>query len=351
MKKIQLGVIFGGNSSEYPVSLHSVGSVLHHIDKDRYEITLIGITQDGIWYYYNGDIDTLEHDKWLQHGTTRRAALSPSQKEGLFVFEEDGSFKTITLDCVLPVLHGKNGEDGTLQGLLEMAQIPYVGCNHVSSAIAMDKEYTHIICEASGIQMAPYLSITNRDVIDYQSLQQEVQTKLTLPLFVKPANAGSSFGISKVDDIHDLEKAVKFALEYDDKVVVENGIDGFEVGCAVLGNHELTIGEPDEIDTHNNFFDYEAKYELVNTEIVCPARVDEKITNEIKENAKHIYKILGCKGLARVDMFVSTDQQIYFNEINTIPGFTSASRYPTMMKAVGIDFTTLINKLIDLAME
>lgn len=350
MKKIKLGIIFGGNSSEYPVSLHSTGSVLAHIDTQRYDITLIGISPKGVWYVYDGDAETLEHDRWLEHDSTRRCLLSPSTKEGLLVCDKDG-YDTIALDCILPILHGKNGEDGTLQGLFELAQIPYVGCDHVSSAIAMDKEYTHIICEALGIQMAPYIALRKSDAISFEEIQKQVEQTLDFPIFVKPANAGSSFGIRKVEAFSQLPDAIDFAFQYDDKVIMETGIDGFEVGCAVLGNKELTVGEIDEIDTHNSFFDYEAKYALANTQIICPARVDKATEVAVKDIAKRIYRILDCKGLARVDMFIGKDQQLYFNEINTLPGFTAASRYPSMLAQVGIDFSALLDRLIALAME
>ena len=350
MEKIRLAVIFGGNSSEYPVSLHSVASVLRNLDKDKYELFLLPIDRDGVWYYYEGDIDTLEHDNWKEHPSTKRALFSPSAKEGIYILN-GSTVQRIEVDCVLPILHGKNGEDGTLQGLLELAMIPYVGCNHVSSAISMDKDYTHIICEAAGIPMAPYLSLVNYETINYDRLIDEIDQKLQLPLFVKPANAGSSFGITKVDDYKYLQEAVQFAFKYDKKVIIESGIDGFEVGCAVLGNQELMVGEIDEINTHNNFFDYDAKYELENTQIFCPARVDKVISNQVKEMAKEIFRILGARGLARVDMFVTKHNEIYFNEINTIPGFTSASRYPSMMKAIGVTFPELLDRLIALAME
>jgi len=350
MKKIRLAVIFGGNSSEYPVSLHSVASVLRSLNKDKYDIILLPIDQEGTWYYYDGDIETLEHDHWKQHESTKRAILSPSRDEGIYILDGD-RFKQIKVDCILPILHGKNGEDGTLQGLLELSMIPYVGCNHISSAISMDKEYTHIICEAAGITMAPYICISSFNPIDYDDLKNTIHQKLQYPLFVKPANAGSSFGITKVVDSKDLQRAIQFAFEYDTKVIIESEIDGFEVGCAVLGNKDLIVGEVDEIDTHNTFFDYEAKYDLENTEIICPARITKEVSKEIKTLAKRIFIILGCSGLSRVDMFLTKDCKIYFNEINTIPGFTSASRYPTMMKEVGIEFPQLLDRLILLAME
>ncbi|OCN04376.1 D-alanine--D-alanine ligase [Erysipelotrichaceae bacterium MTC7] len=350
MSKLQVGVIFGGNSSEYPVSLHSVASVLRNLDTNKYDITMIGIDPNGYWYVYDGDIDTLEHDHWLNDASTKRALLSPSKQEGLLILE-DGSYTSKKLDVLLPILHGKNGEDGTMQGLFTLSQIPYVGCNHVSSAIAMDKEYTHIICESAGIKMAPYIALRKNMPIPMDEVVKQVEAKLQFPLFVKPANAGSSFGISKVNVMDELEKAIDFAYEYDDKIVIETGISGFEVGSSVLGNDALIVGDVDEIETHNSFFDYDAKYELENTSIHCPARIPEAKKQEIKDIAKTIYHVLGCSGLSRIDMFIDENQTIYFNEINTIPGFTSASRYPSMMANVGYDFPKLLDALIQLALE
>ncbi|MFV0381827.1 MAG: D-alanine--D-alanine ligase family protein [Breznakia sp.] len=348
MKKIRLAIIFGGNSSEYSVSLHSTASVLQNLNKELYFPILIGITQTGTWYEYRGDIETLEHDHWQQDARTRKVILSTSSKQG-FMVEADGHYVPLDVDCVFPILHGKHGEDGTLQGLLELANIPYVGCNHTTSALAMDKEFTHIICEAKGIEMAPYI-VAHKAFYRKEDVLKVVK-KLHLPLFVKPANAGSSFGISKVIDFDCLDEAITFAFEHDQKILIEEGIDGFEIGCSVLGNYELIIGELDEIETHNGFFDYEAKYALENTKIHCPARLDETTREKAKAMGESIYKMLGCRGLSRIDMFVGADQKLYFNEINTIPGFTSASRYPMMMKQAGISFADLIDRLITLALE
>ncbi|TDW12644.1 D-alanine---D-serine ligase [Breznakia blatticola] len=350
MSKLQVGVIFGGNSSEYPVSLHSVASVLRNLDANKYDVTMIGIDPNGNWYVYDGDIDTLEHDHWLESGHATRALLSPSKQEGLLILE-NGTYTTKKLDVLLPILHGKNGEDGTIQGLFTLSQIPYVGCNHVSSAIAMDKEYTHIICESAGIPMAPYIALRKNMPQTMAQIVKQVEAKLQFPLFVKPANAGSSFGISKVNVMDDLEKAIDFAYAYDDKIVIESGISGFEVGSSVLGNDALIIGDVDEIETHNSFFDYDAKYELENTQIHCPARISDEKKAEIKAYAKTIYHVLGCSGLSRIDMFIDDDEKIFFNEINTIPGFTSASRYPSMMANVGYDFPKLLDTLLELALE
>ncbi|NBK98592.1 MAG: D-alanine--D-alanine ligase [Erysipelotrichia bacterium] len=352
MNKIKLAVIFGGKSSEYSVSLHSASSAIENLDRNLYELIFIGIDESGKWYYYPGDVEGIEHDTWKKHEGLCNVVLSSSEAyKGFIKLKEDGCFELLAVDCIFPILHGKNGEDGTIQGLFALANIPFVGCDHLSSAISMDKDYTHIICEAANIKMAPYLCVKKSADLDYSALFKEVETKLTFPVFIKPANAGSSYGISKINTYDEFEEGLKKAFLHDQKVILETGIDGFEIGCAVLGNDTLTIGELDEIDTHNDFFDFEAKYALENTQIHCPARISETLTLEAKEMAKKIYRALGCSGLARVDMFVSTQGEIFFNEVNTIPGFTKASRYPTMMKTAGVDFKTLLNQLVKLAMD
>lgn len=352
MSKIRLAVIFGGQSSEYSVSLHSASSAIENMDPSLYDLTFIGIDESGKWYYYPGDVDGIEHGDWLKHPELCDVVLSCSQtNKGFIKLNKDGSYELIEVDCIFPILHGKNGEDGTIQGLFQLAGIPYVGCDHLSSAMSMDKDYTHIVCEAAGITMAPYICVKNHKDFNYDEAYDKAVEKLTFPMFIKPANAGSSYGISKVRNKDEFVAGLKLAFEHDCKVIVETGIDGFEIGCAVMGNEELTVGEVDEIDTKKDFFDFDAKYELTNTQIVCPARISEELTAQAKDMAKVIYHALGCSGLTRVDMFVTKDEKIVFNEVNTIPGFTKASRYPTMMKKAGIDFKTLINSLITLAMN
>lgn len=352
MNKIRLAVIFGGKSSEYSVSLHSAASAIENMDTDLYELIFIGIDETGNWYYYPGDVKGIEHDTWKQHPQLCHVVLSSSEAyKGFLKLSSDGHYELLAVDCIFPILHGKNGEDGTIQGLFTLANIPYVGCDHISSAISMDKDYTHIICEAANIEMAPYLCVKDSRNLDYHEIYKKVEKKLTFPVFIKPANAGSSYGISKVSNYEEFEKGLRFAFTHDRKVIIETGIDSFEIGCAVLGNEELFVGEVDEIDTHNAFFDFEAKYALENTQIHCPARINQELTMQAKEMAKKAYRALGCSGLTRVDMFVTKDQKIILNEVNTIPGFTKSSRYPTMMKQAGVDFKTLINRLIKLAMS
>ncbi|MGL5540783.1 MAG: D-alanine--D-alanine ligase, partial [Erysipelotrichaceae bacterium] len=285
MNKIKVAVLFGGHSSEYSVSLHSVASLLHNINQERYEILMIGISQAGDWYAYAGDLDSIEHDTWLTHPSTKKATLSlnPSDR-GIYVQSADG-WTLEHIDVVFPMMHGRFGEDGTLQGALQMAQLPYVGCNTVSSAMAMDKHYTHVLCEAAGIKMAPYHCVLNRPGLDWQQTYSDAVGALGLPLFIKPANAGSSYGISKIDDYESFVTGLRYAFEHDEKVLLEQAISGFEVGCAVLGNQELTVGEVDEIETHRAFFDFEGKYAMSDSKIHCPARIAPALRAEIQSQA------------------------------------------------------------------
>lgn len=249
---------------------------------------------------------------------------------------------------VFPVLHGKNGEDGTLQGLFELAGIPVVGCNTLSSALCMDKDRAHKLVSLAGISVPKSVTF-NRHRRD--EALREVEANLSYPLFVKPVRAGSSFGITKVTECQELDDAVELAFDYDAEVIVEEMIDGFEVGCAVLGIDELTVGRVDEIELSSVFFDYTEKYTLKSSKIYMPARIDAEAEKQIQEAAITIYKVLGCSGFARVDMFYTLSGEIVFNEVNTIPGFTSHSRYPNMMKGIGLSFAQMLDKLIGLYME
>ena len=354
MKKIRLAVIFGGQSSEYAVSLHSEGSLIRKLHKERYDLLLVGITKDGKWYIYDGDVESIEHDTWLQDASTCPCVLSCSTaNHGFLKLCSDGSYEEIPVDCIFPVLHGKNGEDGTIQGLFELSGIPYVGCGHMSSSICMDKEMTHIVLENAKVPCAPYLCVYEEKDMDYEAVYQEAKAKLGLPIFIKPANAGSSYGISKLDSFEGFEAALKDAFYHDGKgkVILETTIEGFEIGCAVMGNRELFAGNVDEIETSLPFFDYEGKYQMVDSHIYCPARISKELIEEARTLALRAYKALNCKGMTRVDMFKTPDDQILINEVNTIPGFTDTSRYPTMMKEAGIAFSDLIDRLVDLAME
>ena len=352
MKKLRLAVIFGGKSSEYPVSLHSAASLIRSLHKDLYELTYIGISKDGEWFAYDGDVDAIEHDTWMNGNVTPCVLSCSTAQKGFLKLTKEGSYELVEVDCIFPVLHGKNGEDGTIQGLFELSGIPYVGCDHMSSAICMDKEMTHIVLDRADIPCAPYMCIYEDKDMNFAAIFEEAKAKLGLPIFIKPANAGSSFGIHRVDNASDFAEGMKDAFFHDGrgKVILETTIEGFEIGCAVMGNKELFAGSVDEIETAAPFFDFEGKYQMVDSNIYCPARISKELFDYARSLALRAYRALNCKGMTRVDMFVTKENTIVINEVNTIPGFTDTSRYPSMMKEAGIEFPDLLDKLIQLAL-
>lgn len=345
MNKPTLAVLFGGCSSEYSVSLQSAYAVITHLDRDKYDIVLLGITQQGRWLLYTGPVDALLDDTWHQDAKhTVPALISPDRGvHGLLLIAPAGP-STLRLDAAFPVLHGKNGEDGTLQGLLELAGIPVVGCGVLASAVCMDKDVAHRLAAEAGVEVPP--SVLFRAGEDLGLLPERIR-KLTFPCFVKPARAGSSFGVSRVESAEAVPAAVAAALEHDSKVIVEQAIPGFEVGCAVLGEREVTVGQVDEIELTQGFFDYTEKYNLITSRIHMPARISPETARRIQQTAVKVYRALECSGFARVDLFLTPDGRVVFNEVNTIPGFTGHSRYPNMMKGIGLDFTPLLDKLIE----
>ena len=348
MDKKTVVVVFGGCSAEYEVSLQSAASVISGISTEKYTIVMLGITRDGIWKKYDGPLTLILNDTWADHPSCVPALISPDRAmRGLVVLEEDKAV-TMPVDVAFPVLHGKNGEDGTVQGLLDLAGIPCVGCGTLSSAICMDKDIAHRLVAGTGVPVPPSAVIHSSAAADEA---HAATAHLKYPLFVKPACAGSSFGITKVTEPQALPSAVKAAFAFDRKVVIEQGIEGFEVGCAVLGNDSLIVGEVDEIELSDGFFDYAEKYTLKSARIHMPARIDDDTAIRIKHTAKLIYQILGCRGFARVDMFLTPAGQIVVNEVNTIPGFTGHSRYPGMLRGIGMSFETVVDTLISLAVE
>lgn len=341
---MKLAVLFGGASTEYSVSLQSALAVMKALDPKRYEVIPVGITENGRWLRYYGDRERIAEDNW-QGSECRRAFLTPDHDiHGLLIVGEDGRTETEYVDAVFPVLHGKHGEDGTVQGLCELARIPYVGCGTLSSALCMDKDLAHVVAKAAGVAVPAY-RVLHAYMSDEE--QEAICADITYPVFVKPARAGSSYGITKVAVAEQLKQAVEEAFCHDSKVVIEEAIPGFEVGCAVLGNQELTVGEVDEIELHTDVFDFHEKYTLETSQIHVPARIPEDKAEAIRETARILYRALECQGMARIDMFLTPDGQIVFNEVNTIPGFTSHSRYPNMMKVAGISFEELLDRLID----
>ncbi len=353
MKKTKLAVIFGGKSSEYLISLHSATSIIENIPVDKFEVILIGITEEGKWLYFPGNVEEVDNNTWYKNPECCEMFLSPDATlKGFVKLNADKSYETIKVDCVFPVLHGKNGEDGTIQGLLELAGIPYVGCGVLASSVCMDKEFTHIVCENAGIKTAPFMSVKNDSSLNTKAAYEAAVAKLSLPLFIKPANAGSSYGISKIRSYDEFVEGLELAFKYDSKAVLETTIEGFEIGCAVLGNDELMIGEVDEIEMYHEFFDYNEKYHSTTSKIHCPARISDELKSKAKEIAYRVYKALNCSGLTRVDMFLTPNNEIILNEVNTIPGLTSISRYPSMLRVgLGMGYTELIEELVKLALE
>lgn len=349
MLKKNIVVFFGGCSSEYEVSLESVTGVLCNLDPDRYNPVPVGITRDGDWYYYTGETERIAADTWHADAAhCAPAALSPNRStHELLVYGTD-NLTRIPVDIALPILHGRCGEDGTLQGLIELAGIPLAGCGTLASALCMDKDRAHRLVSLSGIRCPRSLVLESENSV-ITEMTHAFARQIGFPLYVKPVRAGSSYGVTRVNSPKQLEAAVGLAFQYDDRVILEENIPGFEVGCAVLGTRELITGEVDEIELSGGFFDYTEKYTLKTSAIHVPARIPASKAEEIKLAAKRIYRLLGCSGFARVDLFLTPEGEIVFNEVNTIPGFTEHSRYPGMMKAAGISFREVLNRILSLA--
>lgn len=341
MDRLKVGILFGGSSEEHPVSVKSAQEVAKNLDAEKYEPFWIGITQSGAWKLCD-DPDTA----W-ENGGARPAVLSPDRGvHGLLVLEQ-GRYKTISLDVALPVLHGKLGEDGAVQGLLELSGIPYVGCDVQSSALCMDKSLAYLVAGSAGIATPNFWTVTADENPD--------PDQLTYPVFVKPARSGSSFGVSKVYDEEQLLSAVEEARQYDSKVLIEEAVIGSEVGCAILGNClDLLAGEVDRIALSHGFFrihqESEPESGSDNSTPIVPADISAESRSLVQETAKAVYRALGCEGLARVDMFLKADGTVVLNEVNTLPGLTSYSRYPRMMAAAGLPLAEVIDRIVSLAL-
>jgi len=346
--KKRVAVIFGGFSPEYEVSLNSAYSVINAIDNKKYDILMLGITNTGLWYRYTGPVDNLPNDSWFKDEQFLcKAYISPNRGGGVVVFDNKSPSK-IPVDIVFPVLHGRYGEDGTIQGLCELAGIPLVGSGSAASALCMDKDRSHKLVSLAGIKVPK--SVCFENVPDEDELLCAVKN-LKLPVFVKPVKAGSSIGVSKLDSYTDVPAAAKEAFKYDDAIIIEENIDGKEVGCSVIGNNKLQTGRVNEIEVSQGFFDYTEKYTLKTSKIHTPARIDAESERRLQEAGKLIFKTLGCRGYARIDLFLEKNGDVIFSEANTIPGFTAHSQLPRMMKAAGIDYPALVDMLLELGLE
>ncbi|MFG3340870.1 D-alanine--(R)-lactate ligase [Glycomyces sp. NPDC048151] len=336
MAKLQIGIVFGGRSEEHPVSVKSAREVAESLDPAKYEPYWIGITEDGAWRLCDGPGPGWEDG--------RPAVISPDRtRPGLLVLDER---ETIRLDVVLPVLHGKLGEDGAIQGLLELSGIPYVGCDVQSSALCMDKTLTYLVVREAGIAVPDFWTL---------DADEKPEKPLPYPVFVKPARSGSSFGVTKVTREADLAEAIATARRYDAKVLIEAAVDGSEIGCAVLGNGELFASEVDRVALSHGFFrihqEDAPETGSENAAFIVPADIPSDSRALVRETAKAVYRALGCRGLARVDLFLKPDGTVVLNEVNTMPGLTSYSRYPRMMAASGLPLAEVVDRMVALALE
>lgn len=349
MKK-QVAVIFGGVSSEHEVSCVSVVNVVNGFNKDKYDVTLIGITKEGKWILTDS-VDSIQDGSWKDGKFV--AIISPDRsKQGLLILKEN-AYEYKKIDVIFPVLHGKFGEDGTIQGLFEMSGIPYVGCGVLSSAAGMDKISTKLFVDKLGIRQADYVADIARDLSELENTVQQVEEKLGYPVFVKPSNAGSSCGVSKANNREELREAVKLAKKHDTRVLIEEMIYGHEVECAVLGGNDVKASRVGEVVAAAEFYDYDAKYNNAESKtVIDPEEVPAASKEKVRQNAVTIFKALSGFGLSRVDFFIENETNaVVFNEINTLPGFTNISMYPMLWNDMGLTTEELIDSLIATAYE
>jgi len=354
---LRVALFFGGVSSEHEISRISASTWIKALDPAKYDVTTIGITKDGRWLRYEGSPEAIADGSWEKDPGCTPCILSPDRGDHGLLLRENGGVTLLPVDVALPILHGKNGEDGTIQGLFELAGLPYVGCGVLASAVCMDKAVANTLMDAAGVPHCHwcYAGLAEAEY-EREALLRRVEGRLGYPIFVKPANAGSSVGVSRVEDREALDAAIDTALAEDGKVVFEEAIDGQEVECAVLGNPEdpasLTATRPGEILAGAEFYTYDDKYKNGVSETVIPARLSEQKLDEVRAAALHAYEALGCAGLARCDFFVERGSgRVLCNELNTLPGFTAISMYPKLMEHDGLDFAALADALIGLALE
>jgi len=353
VKKLSVCILFGGISPEHEVSLRSAESVLNNIDHSKYNVFPVGITREGDWILFGGkDYSMLPTGAWKSHPDNRKAAISPVRGQGLLSFEGDCVVRE-HIDVVFPVLHGENGEDGAMQGLLQMAGIPYVGPHVAASAVAMDKTLTKLVVDHAGVPQAAWQLVQRNDLTNHMENTLDIlENRFRYPMFVKPAGTGSSVGVSKASDRDGLRSALLAASKFDKKILVEEFIHGREIEVAVMGNSNPVASICGEIDSGADFYDYDAKYVTDTSTAYIPARIPEDVGEIVREAAVKVYTAIGCQGLSRVDFFVTYEEnRVVFNEINTLPGFTSISMYPKLFAASGIPYTQLIDQLLELAME
>lgn len=351
MSKKVVAVLFGGQSSEHEVSKISASAIISNINQDKYYVIPVYITKDGKWLIYDGPVENITGTQWEKYAA--RAVLSPdTEHKGILRIVGD-KIKVMPVDIIFPVLHGKYGEDGTIQGLIELSGLPYAGCGVLSSSISMDKAYTKIVCDSIGIEQAKHIVTYGYELKkESKAVISKIEKEIGYPCFVKPSCAGSSVGVSKAENKKSLKAALELASKNDRTIIVEECIEGRELECAVLGNNDAKASAVGEIKPAAEFYDFDAKYNNKESKTIVPAKIDKKISADIKEKAVKIFKALDCCGLSRVDFFLENGtNRIIFNEINTMPGFTPISMYPMLWENEGLSFENLIDNLIELGFE
>lgn len=345
MKKNIL-VIFGGQSSEHIVSCMSAVNVINNIDREKYDTTLVGITEEGRWLLVDS-VEAVKDESWREGRV--QAAFSPDAVDKSIIVMDGDQLRKIKIDAAFPVLHGLFGEDGTIQGLFELARLPYVGCGVLASAVSMDKLYTKIIVDRLGVRQAAYVPVMREELSDMASVAARVEAKFTYPVFIKPSNAGSSKGVSKAENRGELESGLLEAAKHDRKILVEERIVGHEIECAVFGGGKEPViaSGVGEILAAAEFYDFEAKYYNAESKTVVNPKLPGDAAERVRRAAMDIFRAVDGYGLARVDFFVTEEGEVVFNEINTLPGFTAISMYPMLFEAEGIDKTSLVTKLIE----
>jgi D-alanine-D-alanine ligase len=358
-KKIRIGLVFGGRSGEHEVSLASAESVMENLDRNKFEVVPIGITREGSWLLGTeprtliAAEQSASHDTGLEETTAVTLTGDPRLRRLISVESGEELGSKGALDVIFPVLHGTYGEDGALQGLLEMANVPYVGCGVLGSALGMDKEKMKLVFQAVGLPVADYL-VYRRNEWERSpgGILDAIEQRLSYPCFVKPVNLGSSVGVNKAHDRAELEHAINVAAEYDRKIIIERGINCREVECGVLGNDEPLASVVGEVLSSNEFYDYRAKYIDGKSQVVIPADLSQVTAEEVRRQAVQAFLALDLSGLARVDFFIEKETgQVFINEVNTLPGFTSISMYPKLWEASGLPYAQLLDRLIELAIE
>ena len=353
--KLRVALFFGGVSSEHDVSCVSASAWLRALGQepcaDKYEVFPVGITKDGRWLACRPTPEAMADGSWEQ-GDCTPCVLSPDRKDHGIWLLKDGRAELVRIDICAPVMHGKNGEDGTIQGLFELARIPYVGCGVLGSALCMDKVCANLVMDAAGIARCEWDYMEAWQLADFDAIERRVAEKLHYPIFVKPANAGSSVGISKAADKAALRAAVELALRHDSRVVFERFVDGHEIECAVSGNEEVRATLPGEILASAEFYTYDDKYVSGTSRVVIPAQLPEETLNAVRATAEKAYRALCCRGLSRVDFFVERGTgRVLLNEVNTMPGFTDISMYPKLKIAAGQSYGQLLEELVGLALQ